>query len=57
MDYCKFENTCNALAQCVEHLQADRRFPSSWEAAAFHRLKALCDEYLKQSEITNSKEQ
>jgi hypothetical protein len=43
MDYCKFQNTCEDLAKCVEHIESNRRFPDEWEVAAYHRLRLLCE--------------
>lgn len=53
MDYCKFENTAIDMARCVEHVQDDRRLPSSREAAAFKRLIAYCQDFLDYAEDYN----
>lgn len=53
MDYCKFENTAIDMARCVEHVQDDRRLPSSREVAAFKRLVSYCEEFLEYAEDYN----
>ena len=50
MSYCKFENTLANLKQCMTAIEEARR-PSdlnnnSYEDAAMHYLRAMCEEFI-----------
>ena len=50
MSYCKFENTLNELEQCMTAIEEARRpadlDQSSYEDAAMHDLRAMCEEFI-----------
>jgi hypothetical protein len=50
MDYCKFENTCLDMAQCLEHLKNNRPLPTEYELRGYTRLLEYCKDFVKESE-------
>lgn len=50
MSYCKFENTLTELEQCMTALEEARRpadlDQSSYEDAAMHDLRQMCEEFI-----------